>query len=74
MADAEKPKRRPSAREGAKPVTPRSRRVRPRKLPIEVEAPITPLTPDAILREWQLHRPGLPEVRSMLERAYRRSG
>jgi hypothetical protein len=29
------------------------------------------LTPDRLHRAWQLHHPGRPEVRGMLERLYR---
>ncbi len=30
------------------------------------------LTPDGLRRLWQLHHPDLPEIRSSLERLYRR--
>jgi hypothetical protein len=66
MADTRKPKAQTTSqrrRRTTKPAEPQAA--------MPSQATWKALTPDRLHRAWQLHHPGRPEVRGMLERLYR---
>jgi hypothetical protein len=66
MANTRKPKAQTTGQS-------RRRTTRPAEAqsPMPSQATWKALTPDRLHRAWQLHHPGRPEVRGMLERLYR---